>query len=88
MGKHITFVEKSLEELKGINDKNLLAYFKAERKRFFQMAHASRCHCGCGEFIWEVNHGYETNKKYYEMRDDYLSIVQDELNSREHVDRK
>jgi len=87
MGKHITFVEKSLEELKGINDKNLLAYYKAERKRFYKMEHASRCHCECGELIWEVNHGFERERKNYDMRGNYLNIVRDELNIREHVEK-
>lgn len=40
-------INKTIKELKAINTKNLLRYYKAERKRFFGAGYS----CSCGEYI-------------------------------------
>ena len=38
-------MRKSIEELRNLNTKNLLRYYKAERRRFFGAGYW--CGCGC-----------------------------------------
>jgi len=83
MSKNIAFKAKSIEELKTINTKNLLAYYKAERKRFHRNVYM--CKCGCHEFFWDLYEGYEAMKNEYLMRDNYLDLIKTELDTREHV---
>lgn len=79
---------KSDKELNSLNTKNLLAYYKAERKRFYSFEGGCTCHCGCGEKVWEVNHGYKIEEKKYEDWQDYLRKIRTILNVREHVELK
>lgn len=75
---------KTIEELKSINTKNLLAYYKAERKRFYNMNHVCGC---CGEFVWDLYKGHEEEKENYKKAENYLSLIKTELNSREHIEK-
>lgn len=85
MAKSLIYREKSEKELQTLNTKNLLAYYKAERQRFYRFEGGCKCHCGCGEMVWEVNHGYEREKEKYNNWYNYVCKVKAMLNKREHV---
>lgn len=74
---------KSIEELMKINTKNLLRYYKAERKRFYGMGYW--CSCGCGEMLWEARKSHADIEQKYNEHKDYLSLIKSELNTRKHV---
>ena len=74
---------KTIEELKKLNTKNLLRYYKAERRRFY--ASGYWCGCGCHEMIWDAYKGYEKMEIKYNQHKNYLSLIKTELNIREHV---
>ena len=83
---------KSNKELESINTKNLLRYFKAERKRFFSFKAQHTCYCGCGEMSWDLRRKDEAlskydnkNKNQYESYQKYLDKIKDVLNKREHI---
>jgi hypothetical protein len=79
-------MRKSIEELKKINTPNLLRYYRAERKRFYNASY--RCRCGCGEFIWELDTSCSHIEEKYDAHVNYLNLIKAELNTREHVDKK
>ena len=75
---------KTLQELKNLNTKNLLRYYKAERRRFYGSGYT--CGCGCCEFIWDVNtRKADMEQKYLEHKK-YLDLIKSELNTREHIE--
>jgi hypothetical protein len=65
--------QKTLTELKSINDKNLLAYYKAERERTLMLLH-------------NTDPKMYTEKQ--QDAKDYLTIVKRELDTRGHVEAK
>ena len=69
-------MRKTKEELKKLNTKNLLSYFKAERKRFY--GYGYWCSCGCSEIISREEQKHNEHK-------DYLDLIKSELDIREHV---
>jgi len=78
---------KTKEELKTINDKNLLRYYKAERKRFYGAFGNYMCSCGCGEYFWDLGLAkYEEEKKQHDEHQAYLEFIKEELNIRGHVE--
>lgn len=74
---------KDIIEIKRLNTKRLLAYYKAERKRFYNSGYI--CGCGCGEYVWNIY----SEEKYMETKHNehkkYLELIKSELNNREHV---
>jgi hypothetical protein len=70
---------KQIEELRKLNTKNLLRFYKAERRRFYGSGYW--CDCGCGEL-----HSGSMEQKYNEHLD-YLTSVKTELNTREHIQK-
>ena len=79
-------MRKTIEELKKMNTKRLLKYYKAERKRFYAAGYW--CDCGCGEMIWDVNTSYIDMEQKYDEHFEYLTLIKSELNSREHVSKE
>ena len=77
---------KSIEELKKLNSKNLLAYYKAERKRYYSFIGVHTCEC-CGEASWDLlsHEGYEPERKKSQDWENYLQLIKSELSTREHV---
>jgi hypothetical protein len=76
-------MEKTTEELKKINTKNLLRYYKSERRRFY--GYGYWCSCGCGEMIWEARASQADMEQKYNEHKNYLDLIKTELNIREHV---
>jgi len=76
-------MRKPIEELRKLNTKNLLRYYKAERKRFYGVGYW--CSCGCGEMTWEVQSSQRSVEQEYEEHKAYLESIKKELDSREHV---
>ena len=76
-------MRKTIEELRKLNTKNLLRYYKSERRRFYGAGYW--CGCGCGEMIWKVRTSSADMKKEYNEHRDYLYLIKKELNTREHV---
>lgn len=71
------------EELKNIDTKRLLTHYRGMRKSQYQYI----CGC-CYEFIWDIGYGdYNEEKQYYELIN-YLQILKEELNTREHIPYK
>ena len=78
------FTPKSPEELQTLNTRNLLLYYKAERKRFY--AYVGRCTCDCcHQFYWEIYASALPDKRVYEAWKVYLYNVKVELDSREDI---
>jgi len=79
-------MRKTLEEIQKMNTKNLLRYYKAERKRFYGKGYW--CDCGCGEFIWDARSNIQS---YVDMESEYkehkvfLELIKKELDTREHI---
>ncbi|MCK9430432.1 MAG: hypothetical protein M0R17_10565 [Candidatus Omnitrophica bacterium] len=68
-------MRKTIQELKKINTKNLLRYYRAERKRFNI--------CGYREVLdYEDD---EDMQKLYDEHKTYLNLIKTELNTREHI---
>jgi len=76
-------MRKSIKELRELNTKNLLRFFKAERRRFYGSGYW--CSCGCSEFIWETRTSQADMEQKYNEHKDFLSLIKTELNTREHV---
>jgi hypothetical protein len=78
---------KSIEELKKLNARNLLAYYKAERKRYYYFVSSHTCDC-CGAATWDLYKNNENNKNEKNKCQDwqkYLDVIKSELNKKEHV---
>ena len=73
---------KTVIQLKAINTKNLLRYYKAERNRFYGGGYW--CGCGCGDMIWEARNCPDMESKYTEHKK-YLGLIKTILDSREHI---
>lgn len=80
----------TIEELKKLNTKRLLSFYKKERKRFYRFIGGMSCDC-CGE---RMSHLYP-NDEYYKNAgivekewDAYLKQIKEVLNEREHVKNK
>jgi len=76
-------MRKSIEELRKLNTKNLLRFYRAERRRFHNAGYW--CGCGCGEMIWEARTSQTYMKHKYNEHKNFLSLIKTELNTREHV---
>lgn len=79
-------MRKTLDELRKLNTKNLLRYYKAERKRFYTAGYS--CDCGCGEMMWDIVPQPNNIKQHHDEHVDYLDLIKKELNTREHVPNK
>lgn len=75
-------------DIEKLNTKNLLAFYRAERKRFYSAYYSRRCGC-CGMFEWEISSkSYPTAEKEYDNHKQYLDSIKRVLNNREHINRK
>ena len=79
-------MRKTIGELKKLNTKNLLAYYKAERKRYYSFVSSITCSC-CYQMNWELKQTPQTKQQQEEYEDWvlYLCKIKSELNTREHV---
>jgi|WetSurMetagenome_2_1015567.scaffolds.fasta_scaffold294659_1 hypothetical protein len=74
-----------ISELKKLNTKRLLAFYRSERKKFHC---AGYWNSDCEEFIWELY-----SKKYGYMKEEYqkwvkrLEDIKEILRDREHIER-
>lgn len=76
---------KSQKELESLNTKNLLRYYRSERKRFYQYASSNTCEC-CGELLWYLNPKiYEKELVIYNIWVEYLHNIKNILNKRENI---
>jgi len=83
---------KTKEELEKLTTERLLAYYKAERGRYYRHIANYRCGCGCGEMKWDIyadgerdHNDYKEAKKEEEKWDSYLHRIRDVLRTRGHV---
>ncbi len=80
-------MRKSIEELNKLNTKNLLRFYRAERKRY--NVAISQHHWGFDAVDYMWNHSddkyYQKEKVKYDEWKDYLGLIKTELNTREHV---
>lgn len=78
-------MKKSIKELKKLNTKNLLRYYKAERNRMFKKGYRYTIidEDINGDIImgWTNLSGMET----FSEDIDYLYLIKKELNTREHI---
>jgi len=77
--------EKTDKELSTINTKNLLSYYKAERKRYWSLYGSYVCNC-CGEIIGSKEEIKEAEDKIA-IKGRYLKRIKDILLTREHVQK-
>ncbi len=78
-------MRKSLDEIQKINTKNLLRYYKAERKRYNIAKSTYAWGFDKVDYMWDYSDGYEKEKLEYEDWYDYLQMIKKELNTREHI---
>lgn len=76
-------MRKPIDELKKLNTKNLLRFYKAERRRFYGAGYW--CSCGCGEMIWQARSSQADMEQKYNIHKMYLESIKVELDTREHV---
>lgn len=76
---------KPIEEVIKLNSKNLLKFYKAERKRFYGSGYW--CSCGCGEMIWQARTSYGDMEEKHNNHKKYLDLIKIELNTREHINK-
>jgi len=76
---------KTIEELKKLNTKRLLSYYKAERKRY--KVSISEYYYGFDnvEFMWDIKLGYEKEQIKYNDWNRYLNLIKEELSKRENI---
>ncbi len=80
--------QKEQADLERLNTKNLLAYYKAERKRFYSFVSAHTCDC-CGEPSWRLEpKRYVKEEQQYHDWEKYFKTIKEILSTREHVIRK
>lgn len=75
------------ERIKNLATKRLLAFYKAERKRYHRLVSSYTCDC-CGEPVWHLYSKEESSKQAYKEvkeKEAYLSVLKEELGKREHV---
>ncbi len=76
---------KTIDELKKLNTRRLLRYYKAERKRYL----SSKSQYGWGfdkvDYMWDHSDNYEKEKIKYQIWNDYLEFIKVELNKRENI---
>lgn len=80
---------KTRKELESINDKNLLALYRAERQRNYKFLGSHICKC-CGEIMsssFDSNYKYEEFKKEKRERQVYLSNIKSILDKRGNVEK-
>lgn len=80
---------KTREELKKLNDRNLLALYRAERQRNYSFLGSHICNC-CGEIMsssFDSTYKYEDFKKEKKERHGYLSFIKSILDTRKHVEQ-
>jgi len=68
-------MRKSIEELNKLSTKNLLRYYKAERKRFYGAGYRETL-----DYCDDVD-----MQKLYDEHKNFLGLIKTELNTREHV---
>ena len=80
-------MRKSIEEIKKLNTKNLLSFYRAERLRY--KVSISHYHWGfeAVDYMWDHSDDeyYQKEKLKYDEWKDYLTLIKTELNKREHV---
>jgi hypothetical protein len=76
---------EKIETIKKLNTKNLLRFYRAERKRFYRGGYWCDC---CGEFIWDLYPSDSHMKQKYETHQEFLKLIKAELDTREHIDKK
>lgn len=79
-----SFNKKSLDELESLNTKRLLAYYRAERKRYNRRVLECTCQC-CGEFIWNLYPVFSEEKAVHDEHLAYVTLIKGMLDKREHV---
>lgn len=79
-------MKKTREDIKKLNTKNLLRYYRSERKRY--NVAISQYHWGfetC-EYMWDHSDHYQKEKNKFDEWKDYLSLIKTELDTREHIE--
>lgn len=80
------YKEKTIEELNKINTKNLLAYYKSCRLRFFRFRNTKVCDC-CHEIVGDKDFIKDAEREI-KLRNNYLDLIKTVLSKREHVSIK
>ena len=78
-------MRKTIEELKKINTKNLLRFYRAERKRYNVAISAYHWGFDAVDYMWNHSDEYEKERIEYEEWKDFLNLIKTELNTREHI---
>lgn len=82
----IVFKRIEKDKLESLSARNLLAYYRAERKRFFKFKGNFICGC-CGEFTWNLYKSDIPRKAEVEQYENYLTEVKQILSTKEHVSK-
>jgi hypothetical protein len=72
----------SIEELTKLSTKRLLNYYRLQRRHKYSYI----CPC-CDEFLWDIHESDMYLKKDYDILMEYLAVIKEILNKREHVQK-
>lgn len=83
------FHTKTESELSKLNDRNLLAYYRAERLRYNKNKSNYICDC-CGEYSWNIYKDPDSSAAEIKFTQwwDYLKLIKCALSERGHVTKK
>jgi 5-methylcytosine-specific restriction endonuclease McrA len=75
------------EKIKNLTTQRLLAFYKAERKRYYHLVGSYTCEC-CGEPVWHIYSKEDSSKQAYKEvkeKEAFLNTIKEELKKREHI---
>lgn len=80
-------MRKTTEQLEILNTKNLLAYYRAERKRYNSQKSEYTFGVDKVDYLWDWydDEKYQVAKKKFDEWEQYLSAIKQILNTREHI---
>lgn len=80
-------MRKTIEELKKLNTKRLLSYYRAERKRYDVSISTYHWGFDCVDYMWDHSDDeyYQKEKVKYDEWLELLCSVKTELDSRENI---
>jgi hypothetical protein len=76
-----------LNNLEKLNTKNLLAYYRAERKRYYVSISKFFWGIETDKYMWDHSDDkyYQKEKVKFDKWETYLTLIKKELGTREHI---
>lgn len=80
-------MRKTTEQLESLTTKNLLAYYRAERKRYNLQKSEYTFGVDKVDYLWDWydDEKYQIAKRKFENWQEYLNTIKEILNKKEHI---